>query len=47
MNIQIKAPCRDGANDKTYTKITPHKHCTKNRWADKPLCGNHQSGVIQ
>ena len=42
MNIQIKAPCRDGANDKTHTKITSHKHCTKNRWIDKPLCDNYR-----
>jgi|SaaInlStandDraft_6_1057023.scaffolds.fasta_scaffold19002_2 putative DNA primase/helicase len=41
MNVQIKTPCRDGANDKTHTKITSHKHCTKNRLANKPLCDNY------
>ena len=50
MNIQIKAPCRDGANEKTHTKIKSHKHCIKNTWANKPLCDNynaHYLGEIQ
>jgi len=29
MTLKIKAPCRDGANDKTFIKIKSHKHCTK------------------
>ena len=42
MTVQIKTPCRDGANDKTHTKITSHKYCTKNRLVGKPLCDNYQ-----
>ncbi len=36
MTLQIKAPTLHGANDKTFIKITSHKHCTKKVAQMKP-----------
>jgi len=49
MNIQIKAPCRDGANDKTHTKIKSHKHCTKTNKATNTYVAaiKHNLGAMQ
>jgi len=46
MNMQIKTPCKDGVNDRTYTKIKSHKHCTKIDWLENPYVITNL-GVIQ